>query len=136
MPTHPARKPPTRPGVEPMAADPAWEASAWLDPAWARRLGALAHEAEHPPGVDPKLMALVALAIDASPHHLYPQGMRRHTRQALQAGASLDELAAVLRYASLLGQHSLKLGAHILMEELATHHHQTPPTPTKRQAHD
>ena len=47
--------------------------------------------------------------------------------RALIAGASLEEVAAVLRYVSVLGQHSLKLGAHILLEELATLRHREPP---------
>ena len=93
---------------------------------WAERLSALTREADQPSGVDPKLMALVALAVDAAPQSLYPQGVRRHIRRALGAGASLEEIAAVLRYVSLLGQHSLKLGAQILMEELAAHQHHKP----------
>lgn len=106
--------------------DPAWEACAWLDPVWAERLSELTREADQPSGVDPKLMALVALAVDAAPQSLYPQGVRRHIRRALGTGASLEEIAAVLRYVSLLGQHSLKLGTQILMEELAAHQHHTP----------
>jgi hypothetical protein len=40
-------------------------------------------------------------------------------RRALALGATRQEIAAVLRYVSVLGQHSIKLGASILKEELA-----------------
>ncbi|MDP3521204.1 MAG: carboxymuconolactone decarboxylase family protein [Hydrogenophaga sp.] len=126
MVTSSPRKKTLRSATTSPALDPAWEACAWLDAPWADRLGALAREADEAPGLDPKLMALVALAVDAAPQSLYPQGMRRHMRRALIAGASLEEVAAVLRYVSVLGQHSLKLGAHILLEELATLRHRDP----------
>lgn len=126
MVTSQPRKKAARSAAAPPAPDPAWEACAWLDASWADRLGALAREADEAPGLDPKLMALVALAVDAAPHSVYPQGMRRHMRRALTAGASVEEVAAVLRYVSVLGQHSLKLGAHILLEELATLPHRDP----------
>lgn len=96
-----------------------WEDGLWLDPQWGERLFALAKQAAKPEGIDPKWMALVALAVDAAPQSLYPQGMRRHMRHALALGATRQEIAAVLRYVSLLGQHSVTLGASILKEELA-----------------
>lgn len=95
-----------------------WEDSRWLDPHWAKRLQALSDEASTPENIDPKWMALIALAVDATPQNTYPQGMRRHLRRALEYGATRQEITAVLRYVSLLGQHSLKLGAAILKEEL------------------
>lgn len=113
-----------------------WEAGAWLDRDWSERLAQMGQEAEQPPNVEPRLMALVALAVDAAPQSLYPQGIRRHIRRALAAGASTDEIAAVLRYVSLLGQHSMKLSASILMEELATHTHRQAKTPTRSPSHE
>lgn len=96
-----------------------WDDSLWLDPQWSARLIALSDEAGTPSDVDHKWMALVALAVDAAPQSLYPQGMRRHMRHALQLGATRQEIAAVLRYVSIVGQHSIKLGSSILREELA-----------------
>lgn len=96
-----------------------WEDGMWLDKRWCEQMFALARDAAAPQGIDPKWMELVALAVDAAPQSLYPQGMRRHMRRALVLGATQQEIAAVLRYVSLLGQHSVKLGASILKEELA-----------------
>lgn len=96
-----------------------WEDGLWLDPKWSEQMLMLSREASAPHDIDPKWMALVALAVDAAPQSLYPQGMRRHMRRALELGASQAEISAVLRYVSLLGQHSVKLGASILREELA-----------------
>ena len=96
-----------------------WEDGLWLDPKWGEQMLALVEGAAEPAGIDPKWMALVALAVDAAPQSLYPQGMRRHMRRALALGATRQEIAAVLRYVSVLGKHSIKLGASILKEELA-----------------
>lgn len=101
--------------------DPAWDDCLWLDPRWSEQFRTLVADALHPKGVDPKWMALVALSVDASPHSLYPQGMRRHLRRAMALGATREEISAVLRYVSVVGQHSLKLGASILKEELVIH---------------
>ncbi len=96
-----------------------WDDGLWLDPQWSAQMRTLVEGASEPAGIDPKWMALVALAVDAAPQSLYPQGMRRHMRRALALGATRQEIAAVLRYVSVLGQHSIKLGASILKEELA-----------------
>lgn len=100
-------------------AEQGWEDGLWLDPKWSQQMLALVEGASEPVGIDPKWMALVALAVDAAPQSLYPQGMRRHMRRALALGATRQEIAAVLRYVSVSGQHSIKLGASILKEELA-----------------
>lgn len=96
-----------------------WEDGLWLDKTWCSQMVEMARDAVAPQDIDPKWMELVALAVDAAPQSLYPQGMRRHMRRALSLGATKQEIAAVLRYVSLLGQHSVKLGASILKEELA-----------------
>ena len=45
--------------------------------------------------------------------------MRRHIRKALELGASREEIMAVLQLTSVLGIHTMSLGAPILQEELA-----------------
>lgn len=100
---------------------------------WFERLRGLADEAAEPVGVDPKVLALVSLALDASPSGMYPQGMRKNIRRALSVGASLNEIVAVLRLVSLSGQHSLSLGISILEEELAVQQY-APGGNTKRNA--
>jgi alkylhydroperoxidase/carboxymuconolactone decarboxylase family protein YurZ len=50
---------------------------------------------------------------------MYGPGVRRHIRKALDLGATKEEIAAVLQLTSVLGIHTMSLGAPILLEELA-----------------
>jgi alkylhydroperoxidase/carboxymuconolactone decarboxylase family protein YurZ len=50
---------------------------------------------------------------------MYGPGVRRHVRKALELGATKEEIAAVLQLTSVLGIHTMSLGAPILQEELA-----------------
>ena len=61
---------------------------------------------------------LIGIALDASCTQLYAPGVRRHIRRALKAGATKEEIIAVLQLASLQGLHSMCVGAPILLEEL------------------
>jgi alkylhydroperoxidase/carboxymuconolactone decarboxylase family protein YurZ len=69
--------------------------------------------------LDAKTIEFIAIAVDASCTHLYAPGVRRHIRQALALGATKDEITAVLQLVSVLGIHTLSVGAPILLEELA-----------------
>ena len=44
--------------------------------------------------------------------------VRRHIRKALELGATKQEITAVLQCVSVLGIHTMSLGAPILLEEL------------------
>jgi alkylhydroperoxidase/carboxymuconolactone decarboxylase family protein YurZ len=68
--------------------------------------------------LDPKTIELIGIALDASCTHMYAPGVRRHIQRALKAGATRQEITAVLQLASLQGLHSMCLGAPILLEEL------------------
>ena len=68
--------------------------------------------------LDAKTIELIGIALDASCTHMYAPGVRRHIQRALKAGATKDEITAVLQLASLQGLHSMCLGAPILLEEL------------------
>jgi len=48
--------------------------------------------------------------------------VRRHIRKALELGATKEEIAAVLQLTSVLGIHTMSLGAPILLEEIAAKH--------------
>jgi alkylhydroperoxidase/carboxymuconolactone decarboxylase family protein YurZ len=69
--------------------------------------------------LDPKTVEFIAIAVDASCTHLYAPGVRRHIRKALDLGATQEEIAAVLQLTSVLGIHTMSLGAPMLLEELA-----------------
>ena len=69
--------------------------------------------------LDAKTVEFIAIAVDASCTHMYAPGVRRHIRKALDLGATKEEIAAVLQLTSVLGIHTMSLGAPILLEELA-----------------
>ncbi len=64
-----------------------------------------------------KTVELIGVALNAACTNLNADGLRRHIRGALEAGAGLDEILMVLEMASLLSIHSCSLGAPILLEE-------------------
>ena len=103
--------------------NPNWEPFAELDPVWTERfmaMGTMPHSV-----LDPKTLEFLAIAVDASCTHMYGPGVRRHIRKALDLGATREEITAVLQAVSVLGIHSMSLGAPILLEELAARESRT-----------
>jgi alkylhydroperoxidase/carboxymuconolactone decarboxylase family protein YurZ len=100
---------------------PSWEPFARLDPEWTEKVIAMAIAPTVSGALDTKTIELIRIALDASSTHLYAPGVRRHVRRALQAGATKQEITAVLQLASLQGLHSMRVGAPILLEELQAH---------------
>lgn len=68
-----------------------------------------------------KFKELILVAINAATTHLYAPGVRRHIRNALQHGATRDEILEVIELTTVLGIHSSNLAVPILAEELAEH---------------
>ncbi len=99
--------------------NPAWDPFYDLDAAWTERFIAMGALPMLRGALDAKTVELIAIAVDASCTHLYAPGVRRHIRKALDLGATRDEIAAVLELTSVLGIHTMSLGAPILHEELA-----------------
>jgi len=99
--------------------NPGWEPFYDLDPAWTERFIAMGTLPMLRGALDPKTIELIAIAVDASCTHLYAPGVRRHVRKALELGATKEEIAAVLQLTSVLGIHTMSVGAPILHEELA-----------------
>jgi alkylhydroperoxidase/carboxymuconolactone decarboxylase family protein YurZ len=98
--------------------NPDWEPFAKLDPAWTEKVVAMAIAPRVAGVLDAKTVELIGIALDASCTHMYVPGVRRHIQRALKAGATKEEITAVLQLASLQGLHSMCLGAPILLEEL------------------
>ena len=96
--------------------NPDWEPFAKLDPAWTEKVIAMAIAPAVAGVLDAKTIELIGIALD-----LYAPGVRRHIQRALKAGATKQEITAVLQLASLQGLHSMCLGAPILLEELDAH---------------
>jgi alkylhydroperoxidase/carboxymuconolactone decarboxylase family protein YurZ len=76
--------------------NPAWEAIYQLDPEWLEQF--LAMGADLYRGVlPPKLVELMAMAVDASCTHLHTPDVRRHVAGTLAQGASVEEIVEVLK---------------------------------------
>lgn len=110
------------PVIDQMKADgifnPAWDAIYDLDPRWLEAF--LDMGAELYNGVlEPKLVELMAIAVDASCTHLYTPGIRRHIHGGLSQGVTIEEIMEVLKLCGGLGVGACELGAPILAEELA-----------------
>ncbi|MCC6196466.1 MAG: carboxymuconolactone decarboxylase family protein [Burkholderiales bacterium] len=98
--------------------NPDWEPFARLDPAWTEKAIALAIAPAAAGTLDQKTVELIGIALDASCTHLYAPGVRRHIQRALAAGATKDEITAVLQLACMQGLHSMCVAAPILLAEL------------------
>ena len=98
--------------------NPDWQPFYELDPAWTEAFMAMGTKPLRAGVLDPKVVEFIAIAVDASCTHLYAPGVRRHIRKALDLGATGREIAAVLQLTSVLGIHTMSLGAPILQQEL------------------
>lgn len=65
-----------------------------------------------------KTKELIFIAVNAATTHLWAPGVRRHIRNALCEGATQEEILEVIQLTSIMGIHSLSLGAPILQEEV------------------
>jgi alkylhydroperoxidase/carboxymuconolactone decarboxylase family protein YurZ len=107
--------------------NPKWDPFYELDPAWTEAFMAMGTKPMLADVLDPKVVEFIAIAVDASCTHMYAPGVRRHIRKALDLGATLQEITAVLQLTSVLGIHTMSLGAPILLEELAAREPVTQP---------
>jgi alkylhydroperoxidase/carboxymuconolactone decarboxylase family protein YurZ len=98
--------------------NPDWEPFAKLDPAWTEKVIAMVIAPAVTDTLDAKTVELIGIALDASCTHMYAPGVRRHIQRALKAGATKEEITAVLQLTSMQGLHSMCLGAPILIAEL------------------
>jgi alkylhydroperoxidase/carboxymuconolactone decarboxylase family protein YurZ len=90
--------------------NPGWDVLAELDAAYTEKFLSMGAHAMSKGTLDP-------LTIDASCTHMYAPGVRRHIRKALELGATRDQIMTVLELVSVLGIHSVALGAPLLIEE-------------------
>ncbi|MEY7851761.1 carboxymuconolactone decarboxylase family protein [Natrarchaeobius sp. A-rgal3] len=67
--------------------------------------------------LDPKTREFLYIAIDSTPAHLLEEGIDAHMANAIELGATADELAEVLQLTSLLTFDTMIAGAPALVEE-------------------
>ena len=97
----------------------AWDPFYQLDPVWTDEFMATG-AGIYGSGVMPvKETELISIAFDASFTHMYAPGTRRHIHNALQAGATMEEIMEVLKLCVVQGVQACNLGVPILAEELA-----------------
>lgn len=97
----------------------AWDPFYALDPVWTDEFMGTAGRI-YASGVLPaKDVELLSIAFDASYKHMYAPGTRRHIRNALKAGATIEEVMEVLKICVAQGVQALNLGVPILADELS-----------------
>ena len=69
-------------------------------------------------GLHAKVHRTDGIALDASVTHMYAPGVRRHIQAALRAGATPEEIMAVLQVCVSLGVQACAHAVPILAEEL------------------
>jgi alkylhydroperoxidase/carboxymuconolactone decarboxylase family protein YurZ len=69
--------------------------------------------------IPPKFKELIYIALDAQTTHLYELGLRQHIRNALNLGATKQEIIEVFCLISGLGFHALTAGCAELSDEMA-----------------
>ena len=97
--------------------NPAWDVLAELDAGYVEKFLSVGAHAMGKGTLDPLTIEFIAIAVDASCTHMYAPGVRRHIRKALELGATKEQVMTVLELVSVLGIHSVALGAPLLIEE-------------------
>jgi alkylhydroperoxidase/carboxymuconolactone decarboxylase family protein YurZ len=98
-------------------------------PEWLRELGLLA-PASHDKmlrlmnmhriagdEVSPKLMHLLWVAVDLVVTHIYPIGAERHIREAIEHGATVEEIVEVMEIVATVSDRTLETVFPIIVEE-------------------
>ena len=96
----------------------AWDPFYELSPLWTEEFLAFGVGLYTGGVFTPKFTELISIAFDASVTHMYAPGVRRHIKGALKAGATPEEIMAVLQICVSMGLEACALGVPILAEEL------------------
>jgi alkylhydroperoxidase/carboxymuconolactone decarboxylase family protein YurZ len=97
----------------------AWDPFFTLDPAWTEAFMATGIGLYATGTLPPKEVELLSIAFDASFTHMYAPGTRRHVKNALAAGATMEEIMEVLKLCVVQGAQALNMAVPILAEEVA-----------------
>ncbi|MFO1306026.1 MAG: carboxymuconolactone decarboxylase family protein [Burkholderiales bacterium] len=97
----------------------AWDPFFALDPGFTDEFMAVGADIYGAGVLSPKELELMCVALDASFTHMYAPGVRRHIRNALAAGATVEEVMEALKLCVVQGVQALNLGVPILAGELS-----------------
>lgn len=98
--------------------NPLWEKFREFDPDFLEAYLALRAVPQTRGPLEQKYKELILIAVNASTTHLYGPGVRRHIRNALDAGATAEEILETIQLTSVIGIHACNLALPILSEEL------------------
>ena len=96
----------------------AWNPFFEIDPAWTDEFMATGVGIYAGGVLTAKDVELLSIAFDVSFTHMYAPGTRRHIKNALKAGATMEEIMEVLKLCVVQGVQACNLGVPILAEEL------------------
>lgn len=94
--------------------DDRWEALLEADPALFERYVALASVPVKKGHLEPRIRALLFLAVDVASTHLYLPGVRQRIAAAIGAGATRAEIVEVFQLVATLGIHAMNIGVPML----------------------
>lgn len=97
--------------------NPFWDTLADLDPDYLEAFLAFRSVPQNGP-LPQKYKELIFIAINVATTHLWSSGVRRHIKNALEEGATKEEILEVIQLTSIMGIHSVTMGVPILLEEL------------------
>lgn len=97
--------------------NPTWDEMLELDPELFDAYTAFSSHPWKHGTLSPKVREFIYMAFDTSATHLYKVGLKLHIENALGYGATIGEILEVMEIASVIGIHSVALGAPIVIEE-------------------
>ncbi|QDK35385.1 carboxymuconolactone decarboxylase family protein [Sphingomonas sp. IC081] len=101
-------------------ASPRWlEAMGAVSPEWTEALAGVFETADRTSVLTRAERALIRLALASSPTHLARQAVRAEVREALDAGASPEEIAQVFQLVAHLGLHACSEGVPAIVRAAA-----------------
>lgn len=135
--SHPDARPAAYPHTDAQLArgdwNPLWDTLREWDPVFMEAYLAFRSVPHREGPLPPKFKELVLIAINVATTHMYGPGVRRHVQNALDQGATRDEILEVIQLTTVLGIHACNIGVPILAEELAKRASKAPAdTPTHR----
>lgn len=94
-----------------------WDTILELDHEFLRRYTYLSGYSWEHGVLDPKIKEFIYIAIDVSTTHLYTLGMEQHLENAVEYGATREELAELIELVSEQGYDAMREAMPILLEE-------------------
>jgi alkylhydroperoxidase/carboxymuconolactone decarboxylase family protein YurZ len=97
---------------------PFWDEMLELDPEMFEAYVAFSSVPWKTGTLTPRVKELIYIAFDCAATHLYVKGLKLHIENAIDNGATAEEILEVMELASALGMHGVATGVPILVEEL------------------